>query len=98
MKDTKKCPHCGQWSHWNQNPEDRCEHCRNPLDPITLNRQQAKYDLQQQEKQRFSLDLIRINPDDSWFIRFTKKVGLGFQLIFVAIITFFIWFIAFVAA
>jgi len=98
MNDSKKCPHCGQWSPWNQNPEDHCEHCHSPLDPVTLARQQAQQEQQQKEKQRIFLDLIRIDPNDPWFTRFTKKIGLGFQLAFVAIVTFFIWFIAFVAA
>jgi len=27
----KKCPHCGEWSTWNQKLDDPCDHCGKPL-------------------------------------------------------------------
>jgi len=98
MKSTRKCPHCGQWSTWNQDPADRCDHCGNVLDPDALARQHASDERKEEESQRFSVDFIKIDPDDPFFLRFFKKIGLGFQVLFVAIVTFIIWLIAFLAS
>ena len=97
MNASKKCPHCSQWSHWTQNATDLCEHCQNLLDPISVARQQAQQERQKEEEQRFSVSFIQINPEDGWFTRFYKQIGLGFQVAFVSIVTLFIWLIALLA-
>ncbi|WP_066839685.1 hypothetical protein [Rufibacter ruber] len=97
MNASKKCPHCGQWSAWNQSPHDRCEHCQGILDPDALARQQAQEERKQEEKERFTVDFIQINPDDPWFTRFFKRIGLGFQLAFVGVVSFLLWLIAVLA-
>lgn len=97
MKSTRKCPHCGQWSAWNQEPTDRCQFCQHLLDPDAFARQQAQEDRKAEEKERFTVDFIKIDPDDPFFLKFFKRIGLGFQLLFVAIMTFILWLIAFLA-
>jgi methionyl-tRNA synthetase len=97
MKGSKKCPHCGQWSVWSHAPTDRCEHCQRLLDPAAFNRQQAQHKRKEEEKKRFTVDLIQINPTDSTFAKFWKSIGLGFQLAFVGIISFILWLIALLA-
>ena len=98
MNASKKCAQCRQWSSWNQNPTDRCEHCQSLLDPVTIARQQVQQNRQQEAKQRFSIDFIQINPDEPWFTRFYKGIGLGFQIAFIATISFLLWFITLLAA
>ncbi|MFB9863838.1 hypothetical protein [Rufibacter immobilis] len=97
MKESKKCPHCGQWSVWNHSPADRCEHCQALLDPAAFERQQAQAERKEEEEKRFSVDLIQINPDDSALVKFFKSIGLGFQLAFVGIVSFILWLIALLA-
>ena len=87
---TKKCPFCQQWSEWEQQPDDRCTHCGNLLDP------QASHCAQQEaatahEKAASRVRLIQLNPDDSLGIRLLKWVGRGGQLLFIALLSFFIW-------
>lgn len=98
MKASKKCPHCGHWSIWSHNPTDRCEHCQGLLDPNAFARQQAQQERKAEENERFTVDFIQIDPNDPFFLRFWKRIGLGFQLAFVAIVSFFLWLIAFLAA
>ncbi|MEJ8756839.1 hypothetical protein WG947_07535 [Pontibacter sp. H259] len=97
MNATRKCPHCGEWSRWSQNPSDRCEHCQHLLDPATMASEQARYEREQEEKKRFTVEFIQINPTDPWFTRFYKKIGLGFQIVFVSIISLLLWFITLLA-
>lgn len=97
MNSSKKCPNCGKWSRWNQNPTDRCEYCNSILDPVAVARQQAREERKQEESERFTIDFIKIDPDDPWYINIFKKVGLGIQVVFAAIISFILWLIAVLA-
>ncbi|GGK64705.1 hypothetical protein ACD591_01540 [Rufibacter glacialis] len=97
MKASKKCPHCGHWSAWNRQITDLCENCGQFLDPTALERQQAQEERIEEEKKRFTIDLIQINPDDSAFTKLWKGIGLGFQLAFVGIMSFLLWLIALLA-
>ncbi|MBC3539943.1 hypothetical protein ACFSC6_04880 [Rufibacter sediminis] len=97
MKASKKCPHCHQWSPWNQDVTDRCVHCQSLLDPAAFERQQAQEERKQEEKERFSVDFIQIDPSDSAFTKFWKSIGLGFQMAFVGIVSFILWLIALLA-
>lgn len=95
MSASKKCPNCGQWSRWTQNSTDLCEHCQSILDPVAVARAQAREE--RMESQRHSIEFIQINPDDPGYIKFFKRIGLGFQIAFVSIISFFLWLIALLA-
>jgi hypothetical protein len=60
-------------------------------------RQQARQEREQKEGQRFSIEFIQINPDEPWFTRFYKRIGLGFQIAFASIISLILWLIALLA-
>ncbi|WP_192821770.1 hypothetical protein [Rufibacter sp. LB8] len=97
MNGTKKCPTCGQWSSWNQNPEDRCQHCQAPLDPAAVARKQDREDHAEQQKKQFTVDFIQLDPADPWHKQLYKRIGLGFQVAFVGIVSFILWLIALLA-
>ncbi|HEX8507805.1 MAG TPA: hypothetical protein VF630_20750 [Hymenobacter sp.] len=93
---SKKCNACQQWSTWQQNPDDRCEHCGELLDP------RAQQNAQQREEvanlpSHPSLRLIEIKPDDGAFVRFLKTMARGGQLAFAAILAFIVWLVTLAA-
>jgi predicted amidophosphoribosyltransferase len=95
LVSTKKCPFCQQWSEWQQQPSDRCTHCGKLLDP------RAHDDAQRQaaaQHQRSSIKLLEIRPEDSGIRRFLKTIGRGGQLLFIAVMGFFIWLATLAAA
>ncbi|MBT2559379.1 hypothetical protein J7E24_16440 [Hymenobacter sp. ISL-91] len=87
---TKKCPHCGRWTEWQQRPTDRCQHCGQELEP---HRAAADEHRQQQADAPLSdrLMLIEIKPDDNPVIKFFKYIIRGGQLAFGALMAFFVW-------
>ncbi|MBW3128445.1 hypothetical protein [Hymenobacter profundi] len=91
---TKKCPHCQQWSAWNQRPNDRCEHCGGFLDP-RAQRRVAEENRKAIEPKEPSL--LEIQSDDNVIVRFFKRIGRVGQVVFGAILAFFIAVITFVA-
>ncbi|WP_157578962.1 hypothetical protein [Pontibacter roseus] len=62
-----------------------------------MERQKARQQREQEEEKRFSIEFIQINPDDSWFTKFYKRIGLGFQIAFASIVSLIIWLIALLA-
>lgn len=95
LVSTKKCPSCQQWSHWQQQAADRCEHCGELLDP------RAQGEAQQQaatEHLRGGIQLVAINPEDGGLLRFFKTIVRGGQLLFIAIIGFVVWLVTALAA
>lgn len=89
LLSTKKCPHCQQWSSWQQGPGDHCEHCGELLDPRA---QQSAINRQKAANQKMpSVMLIEIKPDDGLVVRFFKHIVRGGQLTFAAIIAFIVW-------
>jgi hypothetical protein len=86
---SKKCPHCQQWSMWRQQPDDRCEHCGELLDPRAKKNAEARELLANQKTP--SVILMEINPEDGPVLRFFKTIVRGGQLAFAAIITFILW-------
>lgn len=93
---TKKCPHCGRWTEWQQRPTDRCQHCGQVLEP-----QRAAADEQRQQQADEPLTkgllLIKIKPNDNPFIKFFKYIIRGGQLAFGAFMAFVMWVLAAVA-
>ncbi|TVT41847.1 hypothetical protein FNT36_10525 [Hymenobacter setariae] len=90
LVSTKKCPFCEQWSEWDMQPNDRCSHCGKLLDPQASNR--ARQEAATAHKNAASrIRLIQIHPDDSAIIRFLKWIVRGGQLLFIALLSFFIW-------
>ena len=92
---TKKCPACQQWSHWQQQADDRCEHCGALLDP----RSHAEAAQQAAAApQRGGIQLIGIYPEDGGAVRFFKTIVRGGQLLFIAILGFIVWLVTALAA
>ena len=87
---SKKCPHCQQWSGWQQRPNDRCEHCGELLDPQAQCSVLAREELAKQQMP--SILLIEVKPDDGAVVRFLKTIIRGGQLAFGAILAFLVWF------
>jgi hypothetical protein len=94
LVSTKKCPACQQWSHWQQQATDQCEHCSELLDP------RAHADAQQraaQEQQKGGIELMEIGPEDKGLVWFFKTIIRGGQLLFVAILGFIVWLVTAIA-
>jgi len=95
LASTKKCPHCGQWTTWQQHPDDRCEHCQQILEPHRVASNQARQ--AQADKPQPNFELIDINPDDPLPLKLVKYVIRGGQLFFAAIIAFIVWLVTVIA-
>jgi hypothetical protein len=94
----KKCPNCGQWSRWKNQVDNRCEYCDALLDPEGYRRVQDRDQRETEEDARaFKIKLIEIRPEDHPVIRFFKYIIRGGQIVFMGILSFFIWFITVVA-
>lgn len=87
----KKCPHCGKWSEWTTSFDDRCEHCGEPLSPVDLERKAKKEEEAVRQEQNW---MFYIKPDDGALMRFLKKSGNLFYMVFMAIMSFIMWVIA----
>jgi uncharacterized membrane protein YvbJ len=87
----KKCPSCGHMSVWHLKEEDRCEHCGARL---TSQEKVNKRIAEEEQEQIKTESILDIKPGDSPFTIFIKKVGWVFHMIFMAILSFFIWVIS----
>ncbi len=78
-------------SHWTTDPSDKCEFCGALLIPahVTLKKQD---DIDKEQIKEESI--FDIKEGDSAFMVILKKTGWVFQMIFTAILTFFIWLIS----
>lgn len=76
-------------STWDVLEDDACEHCGSRLTPQSSVEQDLTL-----EKESSILD---IKPDDSLLIVILKKTGWLFQMIFIAILSFFVWFISIIS-
>jgi predicted amidophosphoribosyltransferase len=95
LSSSKKCPHCQQWSIWQQSPYDHCEHCGELLDPRA---QQSAVDREQASRQKMpAAFLVEIKPEDGALVRFLKTVIRGGQLFFAAILAFIVWLVTVIA-
>jgi len=88
MSIEKKCPHCNQWTSWNQKLNDRCGHCNELLD---AQRVKETEEFLAREKTYKRSDWFTIKEDDNIFMRATRRVALFFHIVFGAISWFFIW-------
>jgi hypothetical protein len=95
LVSTKRCPHCQQWSGWHLQPTDRCEHCGQLLDPQGHNRAQQQAAAAQRKP---TIRLLEISPEDKGFTRFWKTMVRGGQLLFIALMGFFIWLVTAIAS
>lgn len=89
MAAEKKCPHCGKWTHWQNQPSDHCEHCNEILDPGTIKLQQKWID----EKREFEENnFYRVREGDNFLMIMVRKTAMLGHAIFAAITWFFLWF------
>lgn len=95
LLSSKKCPHCGFWSNWQQRADDRCERCGLLLDAPRL-RSEQKREAQAQEPLPAFLQ-IALSPDDGPLLRFFKHVVRGGQLAFGALVSFLLWLVTILA-
>ncbi|MCH7401468.1 YgzB family protein [Belliella kenyensis] len=87
----KKCPHCGEWSKWTTDINDKCEHCGQPLGGRDLEYKEIRdRDTKANEEQW----IFYIKESDSELVKSMKKVGNFFYTVYMAIITFLAWVIA----
>jgi hypothetical protein len=80
-------------SQWATEPNDRCEFCGALLIPAEETKKKQEAEEKENLKEESILD---IKEGDSPFVVFIKKVGWVFQMIFAAILSFFIWVISIV--
>ncbi|GAB3222418.1 hypothetical protein GCM10027346_00180 [Hymenobacter seoulensis] len=92
MTATKKCPHCGQWTEWHQQPTDLCQHCGQVLEPYRVASNEERQQLADEPVS--PLLLIEIKPDDNAVVKFFKYIVRGGQLAFAAIVSFLLWLVA----
>ncbi len=89
----RKCKSCGTWNTDN----DFCSQCNKAISPVELEK------IEVQKRQSFSDKLEKSMLDKSFakfknssnpFVRELYKILYGFWVIYMAIISFFLWFIA----
>jgi len=84
----KKCPHCKEWTVWEQKLNDTCTHCHEVLDP---KRAAETQEYLEREKTYKRSDWFNIKETDGILMRATRRVALFFHIVFGAISWFFIW-------
>ncbi len=92
----KKCPNCGQWSTWNLSVDDTCDFCGALLDPKAVEARDRREEREAEAEP--AIKLIPIHPDDHPVLKFLKTIARGAQIVFMALISFFIWLIAVVGS
>ena len=79
-------------------PDGRCKHCGELLDPRAFQSRLAQEEIREKEKHRFRLNLIEIDPSEPFYLRGPKQVVRAIQISFVAVVSFIIWLIVAVAS
>ena len=64
-----KCPHCGEWTMWNGNVDDRCLFCDEFLEPQRFSREIEKKVVTEVKKEN---DYFALSPADSHLKRRVK--------------------------
>jgi hypothetical protein len=83
-----KCKHCGEWNKFTSDSQV-CKSCEHPIVVVT------KAEVESLERRKTTGEIkIPIHPDDSWFKRNIKHVFNFVQVIFLAILSFFLWLFA----
>ena len=65
-----KCPHCGQWSMWQGEVDDRCLYCNGFLEPQRFSREIEKRINKELQKEE---DYFFIKPEDGPITRMVKQ-------------------------
>ena len=91
MSIDKKCPHCGEWTVWNNKLNDRCTHCSELLDQRRIKEVELHHEREREHKAN---DLYAIRETDGPFMIVWRRIMLVFHIIFGGIAWIFIWMFA----
>ncbi len=94
MTSEKKCPDCGQWTTWNHQLNDTCQHCGELLDKRRI---QDLNSFENQQKTNDENSFFAIKPGDNSFMIFIRKTGWVINVIYVSIVSFMLWLLAWLA-
>lgn len=83
-----KCKHCGAWNEVS-NEQDICISCNKPLNEVSTSEKESI----ERRLSSWQLD-VPILETDNWFIKLFKGVFNRVQMVFLAILSFFLWLIA----
>lgn len=89
----RKCNSCG---HWNQTQEN-CEKCGALISPEKIRNEEAQSEMQkwvERERSRMEIVLEKMKKSRYSFVRTAYVFLRIFWMVYMAIITFFLWFIA----
>lgn len=87
----KRCPNCRKWSKWTQSIDDICKHCGHDLS--TQEKEKAKRMEEHIQRTEENWMFFIRESDPAWKVNL-KKTGNFSYTIFMAIISFILWFIA----
>jgi uncharacterized membrane protein YvbJ len=83
-----KCSHCGQWNTTTEN-QSHCSYCGNEFFSISAAEEQSL------ARRETAGDIkIKINESDNAIVVFFKQTFNFVQMVFLAIVSFIVWFVA----
>ena len=98
MSKQVKCDNCGNWSKAEGNhAEDRCEHCGAYLYPGERAATQQREDREQEQAEKFKIRLIKVKPEDPWYLAAIKYLGRWMQIGVIGVLTFIFWIISIIS-
>jgi hypothetical protein len=89
----KKCPSCGKLSPWDTSEHDICKFCGAKL---TTPRQVTESP-EEESGMMNRWSFTEVKTEDPIYLVFFKHIGWGIQIVFTAILSFFMWLIATIA-
>ena len=89
----KKCPHCGQWTVWNQGMDDTCSHCGHLLSTHLREKEARAKRIYEAPK-----GLFPVQATDGLFLRIGKQTLNVTHIAFMALVSFVMWFVTVVAS
>lgn len=84
MIHEKKCPHCGNWTN---SQERNCQLCNGLL----YEQEEKEYVRRVENAPQMRLPLIKILPEDAWYIIAGKRVVQLGQIIYFSLVAFVVW-------
>lgn len=91
---SKKCPHCGRWSDYQDNIHEECYFCLKPLEPESVQDLKNYEEKGKEYYQKLFEPFFSIKTNDLWFIKGIKHILNLIGLIYVSIVSFIIAVIA----
>lgn len=95
----KKCPHCGEWTLWTGDMNDKCTHCHEELlkeeNQALKVKEEKMRKLEYNFKEKFP---FVVKEDDNMAVKAIKQVGYGIYFIFMSIMVTLLWIIFWLAS